>query len=112
MLKPAGDNLKEALEEITINDMNVKVVSNVTGEYINDSSDIKELLVKQVSSSVLWEDSIELMLRDGVDTFIEIGPSKTLTAFVKKIAKNNDKKVSCFNIENLETLQNTLDSLK
>ena len=112
MLKSAGENLKEALEDIEVNDMNIEVVSNVTGEYIKDSKDIKDLLIKQVSSSVLWEDSVELMLKDGVDTFIEIGPSKTLTAFIKKIAKSNDKKVSCFNIENLETLQNTLDSLK
>ena len=112
MLKSAGENLEKALEDIEFNDMNVKVISNVTGDYIKDKGDIKNLLIEQVSSSVLWEDSVELMLEDGIDTFIEIGPSKTLTAFVKKIAKNNDKKVSCFNIENLETLQNTLDSLK
>ena len=112
MLKPAGENLKIALKDITINDMNVKVISNVTGEYINSSRDIKDLLIKQVSSSVLWEDSIELMLKDGVDTFIEVGPAKTLTAFVKKIAKNNDVKVDCFNIEDLESLNKTLDAFK
>lgn len=110
MLKPAGERLKEVLETVSIEDMKVKVISNVTGEYINSSSDIKNLLIEQVSSSVLWEDSIELMLKDGVDKFIEIGPGKTLTAFVKKIAKNHGQKVSCFNIENLETLQSTLES--
>lgn len=112
MLKPAGEKLKVALEDIEIKDMNTKVISNVTGEYIESSKDIKDLLVKQVSSSVLFEDSIELMLEDGVDKFIEIGPSKTLSAFVKRIAKNNGKKVKCFNIENLESLDKTLDSFK
>ena len=110
MLKPAGQKLSEVLEKVDIKNMNVKVISNVTGEYINNSSDIKDLLIKQVSSSVLWEDSIELMLKDGVDQFIEIGPGKTLTAFVKKIAKNQGQKVTCFNIENIETLQSTLES--
>ncbi len=112
MLKPAGEKLKLALEDIEIKNMNTKVISNVTGEYIKSSEDIKDLLVKQVSSSVLWEDSIELMLRDGVDRFIEIGPSKTLSAFVKRIARNNGKKVKCFNIENLQSLEKTLDSFK
>lgn len=112
MLKPAGDNLREALEDIEIKDMTTRVISNVSGEYIKDSGHIKDLLVKQVSSSVLWEDSIDLMLEDGVDTFIEIGPGKTLTAFVKKIAKKNGKKVSCLNIEDLESLKKTLDALK
>lgn len=112
MLVPAGHKLEKSLENINISGMSVPVISNVTGEYIKDSSEIKNLLVDQVSSSVLFEDSIELMLNNDVDTFIEIGPGKTLSAFVKKIAKNNGKKVRSFNIENLETLQNTLDSFK
>ena len=80
----------------------------MTGEYIRDKSDVEDLLTRQVSSSVLWEDSVDLMLKDGVDTFIEVGPGKTLTAFIKKIAKNNDIKVTCLNVEDLESLKNTI----
>ena len=112
MLKPAGENLKAALQEIEIKDMATKVISNVTGEYIKNTSEIKNLLVDQVSSSVLWEDTIDLMIKDGVDTFVEIGPSKTLSAFVKKIAKKNGVKVKCLNIEDLESLKKTMDELK
>ena len=108
MLKPAGEKLSVALKSVEISDMNVPVVSNVTGEYIRDKSDVEDLLTRQVSSSVLWEDSVDLMLKDGVDTFIEVGPGKTLTAFIKKIAKNNDIKVTCLNVEDLESLKNTI----
>lgn len=109
MLKPAGEKLSLALSEIEISDMHVPVVSNVTADYIAAKSDIENLLTRQVSSSVLWEDSVELMLKDGVDTFVEIGPGKTLTAFVKKIAKKSDVKVNCLNVEDLESLKNTIE---
>lgn len=112
MLKRAGDDLEKELEDVKVSDMQVDVISNVEAEYIKESEDIKDLLTRQVSSSVLFEDSIELMLRDGVDTFIEIGPSKTLSAFVKKIAKNNDKLVTCLNIEDLASLEKTLEYFK
>ena len=67
-------------------------------------SAVKELLVRQVSSSVLWEDSINRMLQNGVDTFVEIGPGKVLSGFVKKISKE----VRTFNIEDLDSLNKTL----
>lgn len=109
MLSPAGDLLFESLREMDLEEMTVPVISNVTGDYIESSSDIVDLLKRQVSSSVLWEDSVEKMLQSGVDTFVEIGPGKTLTAFVKKIAKNNNVKVNCLNVEDLESLKNTIE---
>ena len=112
LLKPAGEKLKKELDQINITPLNIKTISNVTGNYINNESEVKELLINQVSSSVLWEDTIELMLKDGVDNFIEIGPGKTLTAFVKKIAKKNKANANCFNVEDIESLKNTLDSFK
>lgn len=112
MLKCAGDDLEKELEDVKVSDMQVDVISNVEAEYIKESEDIKELLIKQVSSSVLFEDSIELMLKDDVDVFVEIGPSKTLSAFVKKIAKNNNKTVTCLNIEDLNSLEKTLEYFK
>jgi [acyl-carrier-protein] S-malonyltransferase len=65
----------------------VPYVANTTAETVTDTVNIKELLVKQISSSVRWQQTIELMLKEGVDTFVEIGPGKTLNGFMKKITK-------------------------
>lgn len=108
MLKGAGDKLYRELENIHINDMEIPVMTNITGDYIENISDIKGILRKQVMSSVLWENIINKMIRDGVDIFIEIGPSKILSGFVKKI----DRKVKIFNVEDLNSLNKTLDGLK
>lgn len=107
MLKPAGDKLAAHLEGITLNDLKIPVVTNVTGEYIDDKSKVKDLLIKQVSNSVLWENCVKAMLDDGVDTFIEIGPGKVLSGFIKKINKD----VRTFNVEDLESLNKTIDNL-
>ncbi|RXE59767.1 ACP S-malonyltransferase [Acetivibrio mesophilus] len=107
MLKPAGDKLEVELEKVSLNDMQVPVVTNVTAEYILDSSKVKELLVRQVSSSVLFEDSIKNMIEDGVDTFVEIGPGEVLSGFVKKI----NKEMKTLNVEDIESLNKTLQEL-
>ncbi|RKD34399.1 ACP S-malonyltransferase [Thermohalobacter berrensis] len=104
MLKPAGDKLMEELKKVSINKPTKKVISNVTANYISGDDDIRSLLMQQVSKSVLWEDSIRLMIEDGVDTFIEIGPGKALTGFTKKISRKLKKKVTALNVENLKTL--------
>lgn len=107
MLKPAGEKLAAELEKVELNDMKIPVVTNVTAEYINDKTKVKDLLIKQVSSTVLWEKSVRNMIDDGVDTFIEIGPGKVLSGFMRKI----DRKVKVMNVENKESLYNTLDKL-
>ncbi|MCY6353701.1 ACP S-malonyltransferase [Clostridium sp. ZS2-4] len=108
MLEPAGIKLYEELKDIELNDIKVPVLTNVTGDYINDVSEIKELLKKQVMSSVMWEDTIRNMINDGIDTFIEIGPGKVLSGFVKKI----DRKVNILNVEDLKSLNKTIEALK
>ena len=108
MLKPAGNRLKEDLGNINFKELKIPVVANVTGEYINNPNSIKKLLEMQVSSSVLWEDSVKKMIDDGIDTFIEIGPGKTLCSFIKKI----DKSVTSYNIENIKTLEKVLQKLE
>lgn len=100
MLKGAGEKLGEELTNVEIGDIKVPYLSNVTGEYVTDKSQVKDLLTKQVASSVRWQQSVERMIADGVDTFIEIGPGKTLTGFMRKI--NKDVKV--LNIEKVEDL--------
>ncbi len=107
LLKGAGEKLAKEMEYVEVFDMNIPVITNVTAEYINSKEDIKPLLKQQVSSSVLWEDSIRKMIADGVDTFIEIGPGKALTGFMKKI----DKNVRVFNVEDMASLENTLSNL-
>jgi [acyl-carrier-protein] S-malonyltransferase len=84
------------------------VVTNVTGKVVASSDDIKDHLVKQVSSSVLWEDCVSTLIQNGVDTFVEIGPGKVLSGFIKKI----DKSVKVYNVEDNSSLEQTLTALK
>lgn len=100
MLTGAGERLGMVLDKVDIKDPVIPYVSNVTAQYVTNKSVVKELLKKQVSSSVRWQQSVETMLTDGVDTFIEIGPGKTLAGFMKKIKRD----VNVFNIEKLEDL--------
>jgi len=108
LLKPAGEKLQKELESITVNPMQVPVATNVTGKLVASEKDIKDLLVKQVSSSVLWEDCVATLIQNGVDTFVEIGPGKVLSGFVKKI----DKTAKVLNVEDNASLAQTLESLK
>lgn len=100
MLQEAGEKLYESLKDINIKDPVVPYIANVTAESINQKDNIRDLLAKQVYSSVKWQQSVETMIALGVDTFIEIGPGKTLSAFVKKI----DKSLKVLNIEKVEDL--------
>ena len=101
LLKGAGDKLAQVLGEVTIHDVKVPYVANYTADYVSDKNMVKELLQKQVYSSVKFEQSIRLLLEDGVDTFIEVGVGKTLAGLIKKI----NKEVKVFNVENKETLE-------
>ncbi|OPZ85537.1 MAG: Malonyl CoA-acyl carrier protein transacylase [Firmicutes bacterium ADurb.Bin419] len=107
MLKSAGEKLAAEIDKIVLSDMKIPVVTNVTAEYILDKSVVKDLLVRQVSSPVHFEESIRKMIDDGVDTFVEIGPGKTLIGFVKKINKD----VKTLNVEDIDSLNNTLKEL-
>lgn len=107
MLADVGLELKHELEDVELSKLNIPYVSNVTGKYVYDASEIKELLERQVSSSVLWEQSMREMIANGVDTFIEIGPGKTLAGFMKKI----DKSVRMFNIQTLSDIDRVLEEL-
>lgn len=108
LLKPAGEKLAAELEKVEIDDTEVPVVSNVNARVVRDRFEIKKCLIDQVSSSVLWEDSVRHMLDIGVDTFIEVGPGKSLSAFVKKI----NKEVSIYNVEDMESLEKTIVSIR
>lgn len=101
MLTGAGEKLAKELESVEIRDIKIPYVANVTADYVTDKAQVKPLLQKQISSSVRWQQSVERMIADGADTFIEIGPGKTLSGFMRKI--NRDMKV--YNVEKVEDLE-------
>ena len=98
----------EGIKDVEINEPKKVMYSNVLGKPYSKQDDIRDLLRKQIMSPVLFEDSINHMLDQGIDTFIELGPGKTLSGFVKKI----DKKANVYNIEDLDTLKSTVEKIK
>ncbi len=108
LLQPAAEKLKGVLNEISVGQIQAPYVTNVTGDYVEDSSQVKGLLAKQVASSVRWQQGVEAMAAQGVDTFIEIGPGKTLSGFLRKI----DKSLKGYHIETPQDLEQVLAELK
>ena len=104
LLKEAGEKLAEELKVIALSELQIPYVTNVTAEYVKDSQQIKTLLSKQISSPVKWQQSVETMIADGVDTFIEIGPGKTLAGFMRKI----DRNVTVYNVQTVEDIEKVL----
>jgi [acyl-carrier-protein] S-malonyltransferase len=101
MLEPAGEKLYAFLKDIEISEDFLPYVCNADARYVTDAADVKSLLMRQVYSSVRWQQSIEAMIADGVDTFIEVGPGKTLSGFMKKI----NREVKCINIATVDDLK-------
>ena len=108
MLITAGKELGKVLEGITLHQLKIPYVTNVTAEYVEDPSETKALLEKQISSSVRWQQSVENMIRQGVDTFVEIGPGRTLAGFMRKI----DRNVKVYNIQTVEDAEKVCQELK
>lgn len=107
MLKKAGEELAKEIEQMTFTELQIPYVTNVTAEYVSDISQTKTLLEDQVASSVRWQESMEKMIAEGVDTFVEIGPGKTLAGFMKKI----DKSVKMYNIASWEDVEKVVGEL-
>lgn len=104
LLTGAGERLAEFMKELTIAPLQIPYVTNVTAEFVEDCGQCKELLRLQVSSSVRWQQSVEKMIAEGVDTFVEIGPGRTLAGFIKKINKDV-KVINISQIENIGELE-------
>lgn len=98
MLKEAGIKLEESLAEVNVNDPQIPYLANVTADYVTTKEPIKELLAKQVCAPVKWQQTVERLIADGADEFVEIGPGRTLCGFLKKI--NRD--VTAVNIDTME----------
>ncbi|MBC9808023.1 ACP S-malonyltransferase [Carnobacterium maltaromaticum] len=109
LLEPAAKQLEKALENVSIHEPKLPIISNTEAKVIGNQAEIAPLLVRQVMSPVLWEDSVRTMIDDlGVTTFIEVGPGKALSSFIKKI----DRSVTVLNVENQKSLEKTLEKLK
>lgn len=107
MLAPAAQGLAQVLAPMALGEMKIPVISNVTGEVIPQGADIKDLLVQQVVRPVRWHQSMEQMVAMGVDTFVEVGPGKTLSAFVKKI----NRSLTTYTVEDPTSLEKVLKEL-
>ena len=108
MLTAAGEKLGQVLSRVELHEPRIPYVANVTAQYVKSAAEVKELLTRQVSSSVRWQQSVEAMIGDGVDTFIEIGPGKTLAGFMRKISRD----VKTLNVEKLEDIGKAAEALK
>ena len=108
LMKPAAERLKEVLDKIEFRDAKFPVVANVTAEPVVKAEEIRALLVKQAASPVKWEMSMRNMIRDGIDTYVEVGPGKTLTGFTRKI----DRAMNALNVEDMASLEKTLAYFK
>lgn len=108
MLTEAGRKLGEVLAHVEVHDPVIPYVANVNASYVTSKDQVKELLTRQVSSSVRWQQSVEAMIADGVDTFIEIGPGKTLAGFMRKINRG----VTTLNVEKIEDVDKAAEALK
>ena len=107
LMREAAERLSGKLDSVSFQDAPVPVVANVTARPVQRSEEIKQLLVEQVYSPVLWSDSISWLIEQGVDTFVELGPGSVLTGLIKKI----DKTVALYNVKDLETLEKTIEAL-
>lgn len=108
LMKPAAGQLKEELDKVNMKDAQTPVIANVTAEPMKGSAEIKEKLIEQLYSPVLWEDSVQKMVELGVDTFIEIGPGKVLSGLVKKISRD----AKTYSVSDEETALAVIEALK
>lgn len=108
LLEEAGEKLAEVLAPCGLSELKIPYISNTLAEPVKDKTKIKELLARQISSPVRWRESMEELIREGVDTFIEIGPGKTISGFLKKI----DRNAVVYSIQTVEDLEKTVELLK
>lgn len=108
LMKPAAKKLEAVLEELEIKEADIPVVANVTAKPVTSASDIKTHLIEQLYSPVRWVETVEYLLAQGVNTFVEVGPGKVLSGLIKKV----DKNVQLYNVSDLDSLQKTVAALK
>jgi [acyl-carrier-protein] S-malonyltransferase len=96
LMKPAEERLSEVLKETAFNDLEIMLVNNVDAKRVSDSDEAREGLIRQVCSMVRWTEGVRLMLDQGVNSFVEVGPGKVLGGLVRR----TDRTVAVSNVEN------------
>lgn len=112
LMKPAASKLAHVLSEISISNAKIPIVTNTDARPIMLAEEIEEALIEQVFSPVLWQDSMEWLLEQGVTTFVEIGPGQVLTGLMKKIARESKKNVHIYSVSDWESLQRTIEQIR
>ena len=110
LMKPAAKSMKEKIDNTVFKNPDFEIINNVTAKETDDTNEIKKLLVDQIFSTVKWRESILKMAKEGVESFIEIGPGKTLIGMVKRTIK--EKKVNCFSINSIADIKNLSNEFK
>lgn len=108
LMQPAADNLAPVLDAVTFNDLSIPLVNNAEATIVTSGAEARQALVRQVVKSVQWEQSVRLMLDQGVDTVIEVGPGKVLAGLMRRI----DRKATCLSVNDLKTLDKTVQALQ
>ncbi|MGG1398353.1 ACP S-malonyltransferase [Bacillus salipaludis] len=108
LMKPAAAELKGVLDGLNMQDAKIPVIANVSAEPMEKAEEIKEKLIEQLFSPVLWEDSVQKMIELGVDTFIEVGPGKVLSGLIKKI----DRSVKTYSVSDASSCKDVIEALK
>ena len=111
-MKEAGDALESYFNEKPLNTPSLPVLLNATGDYYKDGDDLSKQLIKQVQSSVRLEENIEKLLDSDIDTFIEIGPGKVVSGFLKRMTKGIDRDVKLLNIDTVEDYKSVVEYVK
>ena len=109
LMKDAGEGINEILKDMKLSVPSMPIYFNYSGKFTEDVEEIKQMMVNQIQYPVKWTQTILNMYESGINTFIECGPGKTLCGLAKKILKGKEFEV--FNVENLTTLNKTLEAL-
>jgi [acyl-carrier-protein] S-malonyltransferase len=107
LMKPAQERLEVDLQQLAFADPRVPVVTNVDALVRTSPSELRDALLRQVSAPVRWLESMELLIQQGVTTFVEVGPGKVLSGLMRQISRE----VNCLNVEDAESLKATREKL-
>jgi [acyl-carrier-protein] S-malonyltransferase len=107
LMMPAQEKLAKDLEKTHFGTLRIPLVTNVDADTIETGDQAREALVRQVSTAVRWEESIRLLIEEGVNTFVEVGPGKVLTGLLRQI----ERSVAALNVEDESSLAKTVDKI-
>ena len=112
LMKPASQKLSEVLDNITFSSLKIPLITNVDSVMVNESGEIKDALVRQLTNPVKWDDAMQILIKDGYNTFVEVGPGRVLTGLQKRITKELQTTAELFNVEDVESFEKTLEGLR